>query len=103
VVQGNQCGAECLRCGNNSSCIVCHLGYALLVSPIAVTCRKRNLLYTCLSALYASSGDGSVCYSNDSSSVSRLSSCVNTVSNCLICHPFLTNACLLCKNNLFLQ
>lgn len=101
--QTNRCGVDCLKCASDSSCIVCQPSYALLVSPISITCRKRNLFYTCQSQIYSSSQSSHVCYSNESSSISKLTTCVGTITNCQICHPNLPNVCILCSAGLFLQ
>lgn len=95
------CGTECLKCASDGSCIVCQPGYVLLVNPISVTCRKKNLFFTCKSLTYAYSADLSVCYSNSTDSISKMSACA--IVNCLICHPNIPNICLLCKNQLLLQ
>lgn len=100
---GTKCGVDCLKCSSDSTCIICQPGHALLVTPIAITCRRKNLYFSCRSPLYSFSANSNVCFSNDSNSVTQLNSCTNSISNCRICHNKLSNVCLICKYELLLQ
>ena len=98
-----KCGIDCLKCSSDSTCVICQPGYALLVTPIAITCRRKNLYFSCRSPLYSYSANSNLCFSNDSNSLTQLNSCTNSISGCILCHSKLSNICLLCREGLLLQ